>query len=70
MRYRILIDGAGRWKAGEIGEATENDSQKYAVRLDLGDSDPSLTEGMAMFFTGGRLRRIYYFHADEVELVP
>ncbi len=68
MRYRVKIPSAsGRWMVGEVGESLPNDfPEKYAVKLDLGDSGDDVPgNALLQALVGGR--RVFYFHANEVE---
>lgn len=60
MRVRILISDDPRFRFGEVGIVLEECDGKYDyfVRLD-GEQDTPF----------GVVRRDYFFHADEVEVV-
>lgn len=71
-QYRTKYDDSAlRWKAGEVGLAVENQSQKYDATIDFGVvkikprkvKNPSFLDKMTSF------RRVYFFYADELEEV-
>jgi len=67
MKAKILInDKTDRFKAGEIGELIEHDSDKYDYFVDLGIlKNVNLCENVKAI----DIFRRYYFHKDEVEII-
>ncbi len=65
-RWRVLTTAADRrWVAGEIGVELPNDfAEKYAYKLDLGTVKTHYTL-LGQPIT--QYRRVFYFHANEVE---
>lgn len=70
MRIKTLFDDpAGRWAAGEVGEVLENSyAEKYDYEVKLQGTIPLhdfLGTGKTIYAV-----RVYYFHKNEVEIVP
>ncbi len=60
----------GRYRAGEIGTLLPNDFEKYGYKIELSPVQVSEEmRDMPFMPSNGRVSRVYYFCASEVDLV-
>jgi hypothetical protein len=69
-KVKILINDPGeRFKAGETGTLLFNDFSKYDHKVLLDQPVQKIPKDDPSFFAGMNIKPIFYFYADEVEML-